>query len=207
MTRVLIDVDGPLGDFVKPYLDTVYECTGRRYQPGDLKLWDLASTLELTSDEVRRVHTAITRRGFCASIRPLPGAFEAVEALQELADVRIVTTPLQGSVFWVSERTEWLARYFGIKPDQIHFCERKHEVRGDLLIDDNPDHVRRFPGRALLWSLPHNASETALERVSSWSDVLQVVAGITQLPTLSTVGYSDPSYVPPHTCAGVTTEP
>ena len=175
MTRILLDADGVLFSFVGPYLDVVYECTGRRHTPADLRMWDLSTSLALTADEITRVHTALTRRGFCAGLPVLPGAVEAVAALQERADVRIVTTPLQGSVFWCSERTEALARYFGIVPNQIHFCERKHEVRGDLLVDDNPDHVRRFPGRALLWSHPHNASETTLERVSSWSQVLSLV--------------------------------
>lgn len=44
--RLLVDVDGVLGDFQTPALDIMAEVTGRRYQPEDFEVWDIFSVLD-----------------------------------------------------------------------------------------------------------------------------------------------------------------
>jgi 5'(3')-deoxyribonucleotidase len=63
-----------------------------------------------------------------------------------------------------------------IPPSHIVFCGDKAVIDADVLIDDSPRHFRRFKGRALLFSAPHNVHETRYERVDDWDQVLALLS-------------------------------
>ena len=70
---------------------------------------------------------------------------------------------------------QWLQRHFPFIPtSQIVFCGDKGIIDADYLIDDRPRHFAHFRGHGLLFSAPHNASETGYERVNSWQEVRNV---------------------------------
>jgi 5'-nucleotidase len=169
---VLLDCDELLADYVGAYLRVVYECTGRRYQHSDITAWNLQECLKLSEPEFTRVELAIRRPGFCANLKVLPGAQAGVAKLRGNGDrVLVVTSPLRESMFWVEERYAWLEKHFDIRRDQVFFCERKEQVRGDVLVDDRHEHCSLFPGRAVLWARPHNLTSGFHERHCDWSRV------------------------------------
>jgi 5'-nucleotidase len=181
MKRVLVDIDGVAGDFVGAWLELVYECTGRRYEREQLTQCDLAAAIGLHASEKSRIEIAMRRQQFCARIQPIIGAVSGLAELRRVAEVRIVTKPLPDSplygpsIFWCTERLQWLERHFGIPASEVYLCSDKQGIRGDILVDDDPKNLTGFQGRALLWTRPHNQSATEFERITAWQELLSEV--------------------------------
>lgn len=91
---------------------------------------------------------------FYFNIEPMPGAIEVVKRLIGLyEDVRIVTSPIydpmkvfpKNQLYWerwfrvLSEKARRLEKWFGSKTPIIIGDIDKTIVRGDILIDDNPN--------------------------------------------------------------------
>ena len=84
--------------------------------------------------EVRR------KVGFFRSLPLIPGAREALETIERSGHiVRIVTAPIR-TPHSASEKLEWIAEYLGVEWCAKTIITRdKTLIRGDLLIDDNPN--------------------------------------------------------------------
>lgn len=177
---VLLDCDGPLADFVGAALEIVFEETGKRYVPEDIKTWEIFDSIEdrAVGD---RVYAKLKAKGGCYGIAVHEHAAEAVSELKKHADVVVLTSPFFGAETWVYEREKWLSDHLGVKPAEIIHARDKFHVAGDFLIDDKPSHIRewqaRFPdGEGLLWTMSHN-QDVDLQRVHSWREVLELVRG------------------------------
>lgn len=81
---------------------------------------------------------------------PMPGAIEALKALQEKYDVFILTTAPWKNETALQDKKDWLIKYIGdsIKKKVI-FSHRKNLLIGDYLIDDRE--VPGFQGKQFLF--------------------------------------------------------
>ena len=106
-------------------------------------------------------------------------------ALQNMAAVRVVTSPIHGPA-WYYERSEWCATHLSIAPHHVIHKHEKWTEHGDYLLDDKPAHVTNWAkahphGIGLLWDQPYNRTseiEVSLpnvRRVSTWREVEQTV--------------------------------
>lgn len=173
--NVLLDVDGVLADF----LEAARRVTGL---PLEGQEYDVFKPLTV----VQRVAAweKIVQPGVVSGMQPMPGALAAVQALEGMADVHVVTTAPDVAVFpfaihWHRERLEWLHRVFGIEADRVTFTKQKHLVRGDVFIDDRPQNVRRWARanpekRAILFGAPYNVGGLA-----GWDAVLREILMLT----------------------------
>ncbi len=179
--RLLVDVDEVLADFQSPAFEVIARITGRSYKPEDFEVWDIFTALN--DEELQAVGEAIELPGFCSSLRPTPGAVEAIWEIREFADVYVVTSP-QHNRHWVYERTEWLMEHFKFKKAQIIHTAAKYMVRGHAFLDDKPEHVQHWAhenpeGLAMLWHIPNTrAIGQGLLRVKSWSEVIEQVRAL-----------------------------
>ena len=191
---VLLDVDGVVAEFIGHTL-TMLAALGcpstlvpaQNTQPH----WDYWQ--DWIPDDWKQPLMAATRRpGWCLSIPVLPGAQEGVRALQDIADVYFVTSPMAGSEYWHMERMQWLRNHFGATDKQVIFCETKHRVLGDVFVDDKPANVDSYAvhhaaptdGRTrgahvFLWEQSYNLElhkngllHPAVVRTGDWSRVL-----------------------------------
>ena len=157
MKRVLLDCDGPLGDFDERALRVLKGHVPEGWQP-PLGVW---SWLDALSPELRLYLTAhCTGPGFAAQMNVVDGAVEALERLQKLARVYVVTTPWPGSFFWPAERIAWLED-LGFAHNKIVLTSAKYVVRGDIFVDDRPDNLLKWleyhpTGTAVLWKTRGN---------------------------------------------------
>lgn len=174
----LVDVDEVLGDFQTPTFEVMLRVTGRSYRSEDFDTWNIFDVLD--DAEMKAVAVALEAPGFCFGICPTPGAIQAIETIREWADVYAVTSP-QHNRHWVYERTEWLYHHFHMPKVQIIHTAAKHMIRGDVFLDDKPEHVRDWSlanptGDALLWHIPNTRSIAQhLRRVKTWDEVIQRV--------------------------------
>ena len=173
----LVDVDGVLARFLDAHLAAVHAVTGRRFFPEDFpghETFDIIG--EAYRDDIEQEWKA---RGFCESLRPYPGARLGIATLRDVARVRFVTAPVHGP-HWHWERTRWLERHVGARPRDIIFAHDKRVIRGDVFVDDNPDHIDSWceanpSGRAILWTQPYNRSAKLprnARRSCDWADVV-----------------------------------
>lgn len=186
--RLLVDVDEVLGDFQTPTFDIIHRLFGRKITHHDFDVWDCFSLL--SEQERKDVFVEVSKPGFCTNIRPIPGAFEAIEQLRQFVDVYAVTSHFPQSATWVHERDEWLVNHFKFSRRSIVHTSAKYLVRGDAFLDDNPDHVRNWlneypEGLGMLWHIPNTRKLPHDDiRVRSWGEVSERVKSMLDQPSV-----------------------
>lgn len=179
----LIDCDGPLADFSSPTIDLVRRRIPEWKPP---EQWDFHSLLP--PDVKALVDELWISKGFASSLQPTEGAQEHVRELAEHHEIFVVTSPMEGSETWAHERTQWLAKHFGIDREHVVFSSTKHIIYGSYLIDDKIDHIRawgsQWPGgrsRALLWKMWHNAKgHNRHVGADNWPEMLRLALEVGQ---------------------------
>lgn len=130
-----LDVDGVVADLVTRLLESVFERTGRRVHPDEVRRFDLRQTL---GDDWEVADAILSAPGFASSLQAYPGALEGVERLRRFGRVVFVTTPYARSESWSYDRCAWLARHAGATSKDVVLLEDKTLFGGDVLIDDAP---------------------------------------------------------------------
>jgi len=115
-------------------------------------------------------------------LKPLPGAQAGLAALQDVAEVYVVTSYVKTSPTWVYERDRWLHEHFYVPRSHVIHTRAKHCFSGAALIDDKPENVEAWaqhqPGLPVLWGQPFNANHSASPRVirtNSWARVIELL--------------------------------
>jgi 5'(3')-deoxyribonucleotidase len=176
-SRILLDVDGVLADFLTPAIVILRRLTGKPWTHQDMPTWDLFDVVG--HEWEKRFFQECGRRGFAESLDVYAGAREGVAQLQQISDIYIVTSPMQHNPTWTYERESWLQKHFEIPASKVVHTSAKYLCRGDILVDDRPANVEKWiaqhpNGIGLLWDQPYNRSQTHLRRASSWQQVLDV---------------------------------
>jgi len=178
--KILLDVDGVLGDFHGAANKLIFDLFKLDIKPEKFITWDVTDVLE--SKEMKDdLNHEITKPGFCSSIEPYQEAMEAVRQLREIGTCEIVfvTSPNKNGIQWVHERDAWLIKHFEAKYEEIIHVYNKRLVSGNLLIDDKPKNIEEWTtanpqGKALLWDQPYN-KYSSLERVDNWNDIVDLI--------------------------------
>ncbi len=181
--RVGVDVDGVLADLTALILGALNRMHGTSFREEDMTTWR-AQDLFPGLDEAA-FWREIMAPGFHRSIPVYPGAQEGLRALQEVADVYIVTSHLPFAPTWVSERDAWLMEHFHIPHAKIVHTEAKYVFLGRALIDDRPSNVARWQaehprGVGILWARSCNRAYEEIgirHRVDSWAGAIELVTG------------------------------
>lgn len=174
--RVLLDVDGVLADFLQPAFTTLNTLAGTNHHPSQQVEWDVFSLFDEAAHGPS-FFRACNQRGWCRSIPVYDGAKEGYAQLANVADVYVVTSPMNHNETWTHEREAWLLEHFGIPHKRIVHTSAKFLVKGDVLIDDKPSNVSDWlehhpTGLGLLWDQTYNRQATAGVRVTSWAEAL-----------------------------------
>lgn len=169
---VLVDMDGPLADFDGHF----YALCAEQGWPVNAERHEQTAryaTDHVIDDEHRRLAREVidTSRWF-SELPVVDGAVDGMERLREVADVWIVTKPLEvnptcrdDKALWLSEHFDeyWLRRLI-IAPD-------KSIVRGDILLDDAPK-VEWFPHATwepVIYDFPYNREGTPWAGLRHWT--------------------------------------
>ncbi len=173
MTRFAIDMDDVLADTLGTELTWFRERYGYRWTRADLK--GKESIYDLVAPEHAEAHAAVLREGsFFGDLPVMPDAVRVVRRLAERNEVFVASsaTEFPGSML---PKLRWLERHFPFVPAaRVVFCGDKSILDADVLIDDNAHLFTGFQGRRVLFDAPHNAGQTGLTRVGSWSEVARL---------------------------------
>lgn len=185
--RVLLDVDGVLCDFLNPALYVMNRLLGTNLALQDMKSWHLfdAWDIEVPKKVIDECYDIWKSPGWCRSLPVYPEAVEGVKKLQEIADVFIVTSPMNGPT-WTHERERWLRHHFGESMNRkcIIHTDAKYVCSGDILVDDKADHCIAWKqchpmGQAILWNQVTNRTvEYHGIRTDDWLEIYRVATAL-----------------------------
>lgn len=139
-----------------------------------------------TDDHKARLFAAMNHPELYASLKPLPGAFDALHKMIDLGiNVRICTAPWATNPTCASQKLTQLEELGGqFFANRAIISKDKTFVFGDLLIDDRSGVTGAIPPawKQLLFTQPHNRLDTVLPRLEGWDDwedtVLPMLAGV-----------------------------
>lgn len=203
---VLLDVDGVLASFIAGALKSLKDLFGIDGTHDDIVNWHFETCFNLNAMQMAELTHAWRQPGWCAALPPYPFAPDAVIRLREHAVVHPLTAPFN-SMPWMMERDAWLSAHCGFTRKEIVHTEAKHLVKGDVFVDDKPEHVinwqRAHPqGVAILWAQPYNADAVKPKpvypgavnaddftrpdwtglRTNDWNEVINIVKAMRWIP-------------------------
>lgn len=158
--RILVDMDDVIVDLHTPWVHAVNKAEGSNLHHTALTTWERLP---------EKVWNAVLRiPGFFLSLDWEPGARGGLMDLKAAGhDVYIVSSP----VVWEAcrDKYHWVhthLRVYDIIPsmDRLVLTRSKHIVRGDVLIDDNPQNLESWlkenpGGKVVLYAQPWNADK------------------------------------------------
>ena len=168
-TRLIFDQDDVLADTNAKLVELVLNEFGTGLSR---EAFDTQTFEELLSPEnQKRLMAAVHQPGFFVDIPVKQNAVEVVRALKEKYEIFVATAAMEFPNSF-REKYDWLQTHFGfIHWSKIVFCGDKSIVTGDFLIDDMARNFLKFKGEAVLFTMPHNRSETAHGRVANWDEI------------------------------------
>lgn len=89
--------------------------------------------------------------GFFSRLEPVEGSIEAVNKLNDVYDIWILTRPSFFNLHCYTEKAEWIREHLGFEMQKkLILCGNKSLVKGDYLIDDSiTDGQLEFEGELL----------------------------------------------------------
>jgi 5'(3')-deoxyribonucleotidase len=166
MPTLAIDMDGVLANVLERFMDLDAQDSGRRKTLAEI---DGIPELEAFA----RVREYVRRDGFFRSLPVMPGSQAALEKLNRVYDVFIVSAAMEFPQS-LGEKYAWLNEHFPfISWEQIVLCGSKRIVNADIMVDDHLKNLDPFPGTTYLFTAPHNARVKSGKhiRVNDWVEV------------------------------------
>jgi len=175
MKRIAIDMDEVVADTMRRYLDLYNSDFGLNLTAEYFRGRHIFEAID--PEHVSKCMEYFHRADFFAEIPVMPGSQDVVRDLNEHYEVFITTAAMDVPCSFTA-KFEWLEKHFPfISPSRIVFCGDKSIIAADYLIDDNLRHLRNFRGKGILYTAPHNVSDTEFPRVSNWEEVREMFLG------------------------------
>jgi len=183
---VVMDADGVFVDFVGGVLEKHTAMTGKVVTKEELPDWDIFDRLEaLSPGSSLSLKRYVAEPGFCAGLKPLPGALDALSKLLEherrgRVRFHIATSPWDSSPTWMHERAEWLEKH-GLHRHRILHTAVKDLLRCDVFVDDKLEHVTAWQaenpnGLGYLWENAQNlGAPKDVPRLRDWASLFHAI--------------------------------
>jgi 5'-nucleotidase len=156
--RILIDMDEVMADAISRFLEWYERDFDIRYTKEQLTGTKLS---EVVPEEHRAaVKSYPHQKGFFKDLPLIPNSREVIEELYNRYDIYVASAAMEFK-YSLPEKFDWLEEHFPF----IHwrrriFCGDKHLLQADVLIDDHDFNLSVFPGRAIMFTAPHNVNDT-----------------------------------------------
>jgi 5'(3')-deoxyribonucleotidase len=175
MKTLLLDVDGVLVDIANPVHKAAESILQRQLTlPENWSHHAFHLAMDMSSTERELFDKAmIFDDNIGWKLDLYPGAQDFVTEITKSHDVCFVTTHWSGMRHWVTARENLLKTYF---PDiDIVFTHSKFRVSGDLLVDDQPDHIMSARCKGVLFDRPWNRGFRTNRRATDYEHLLQTL--------------------------------
>jgi 5'(3')-deoxyribonucleotidase len=177
---IAVDVDDVVADLITEWLRRYNRDYQDTLTQEHIKAWEIDRFVKPECGTA--IFQYLASRTLYDCVKPVYGALEGVQRLR-LAGHRVVFVTSSNAV-QAGRKMQWLQRhgFLGDSHEQpdYYVANDKSLIAADLLIDDRPKNVERFPGRTILFARPHNEAyrQTAIyiDRVGiDWPHILGLV--------------------------------
>jgi 5'(3')-deoxyribonucleotidase len=178
MKYLLLDVDGPVADFVGGVLKHTKKPVV--FKEGE---WDLMKMLDPEDRERLRGHY-LKDTTFWENLPVVDGAIEGVGLLEIRYHIVWVTSPWFSCYGWESARRYWLNKHFHMDKKGHSYIptSAKKLIRGDVMVDDKPENLNQWllaskdHNRAMLFDTPYNrhCKDRFIARVT-WKNLPEIL--------------------------------
>ena len=169
MLRICVDMDEVMADTLAEHLRRYNQAFEEEVTTEDLAgkgLWEITPL-----GRQQQLRAFLDAEDFFEDLPLMPGAQEVLKQLCSRFEIFIATQAMAVPNS-LGPKYRWLQRHFPfIPPSHYVFCGDKSVLRAEYLIDDQPRNLRRFEGKGLLYTAPHNLSATGFVRVDNWAEV------------------------------------
>ena len=179
-----LDLDGTCADFYGRMREIASEWTATPLDELDEEpTWDLRNWGIGEANYPRFHRFAVTQRELFSSMKPLPGAPQAIRRLgTEGIRIRIITHRLFIPYFHqtaVTQTVQWLDHH-GLPYWDLCFMREKGDVGADLYVEDSPRNIselKELGKEVIVLSNATNRelSDTSLQRASDWSEAERLI--------------------------------
>ena len=143
---ILIDMDGiMIIDMLQQWLDKYYKLSGDRVNASDVVTWSVDDFIE-RPDLLSKV---LEKPLFHKELLPTSSFVSVFKKLMKLdLDIIVLTQPARRADFSVRDKRDWMKELFPkFELSNMIFAHRKEMIDGDVLFDDNPEHLRKWKKR------------------------------------------------------------
>ncbi len=179
---ILVDMDDTIEYLLEAWVNGINKKYNRSVTCEEITDWDVSKAYPGLSFE--QVYEIPTLPGFWKTVKPIPGAADALQRIMAAGhEVYVVTATPYVSV---SEKmSDLLFRCFPfLSWDQLIITSRKQLIRGDVLIDDGVHNLEGGDYIKILMSAPHNrnynAEANGMIRVCSWPEIEEVIQKLSE---------------------------
>ncbi|WP_067032211.1 5' nucleotidase, NT5C type [Allomuricauda sp. CP2A] len=111
------------------------------------------------------------RVGYFRNLKVIPDSQEVLYELHKKYEVYIASAAMEFP-HSLKEKSDWLDEYFPFIPWKKRIlCGDKFILKGDVLIDDRSKNLKKFDGRSIMYTSPHNTNTTDFERANNWKEI------------------------------------
>ena len=181
--RILIDMDDTIENLGEAWVAWLNEKYGTNVNWFDIRNWDMQISFPTLTEQ--QIYEVLNEGAFWDSVTVKQGANEYISKLMEEGhEVFIVTSSWYKTVQPKMEKC--LFKYFPfLSWDQVVLTSHKYLVKGDILVDDNPENFVDGDYFGILFTAPHNIDfdvyDTDLVRVNNWEAAYIVIKSYQKL--------------------------
>ncbi|MNH75622.1 putative 5'(3')-deoxyribonucleotidase [compost metagenome] len=166
--RIAVDQDGVIADLLTEWVGRYNYDYNDNIKPNQVTAWNWSHICKPECGN--KIYSYMDDPDLFESLPVINYSQEVLQELNDIYDIYIVTAPFNMNN--VAAKHSWLRRHFPfLDPDKFVFTRDKGIVRANYLIDDKPSNLDDFLGDKLLFSAPHNQTESRFYRVNNWQDI------------------------------------
>lgn len=163
---ILVDMDGVITDFTGAVCREHNKETGEDLKPEDITGWELKDFG--IKDETWQ------KPKFFRALDPYAGAIETLWKMQILGHKLWIVTNAMNVEYIEKEKAEWVRENIPFVRG-IVFTDKKHELLGDILIDDCPEYLEKYPGTTVKINHPYNKGVKADYTYNSLAEAAEIL--------------------------------
>lgn len=170
---LFVDMDEVLADAYLAHVEHYNKDFGEQLTLADCYGKEVWQCVPMERQDSVRKHA--TREGFFRDLKPIQDSQQILEELASRFEVYIASAAMQYPKS-LKEKSDWLDEYFPfIDWRNRILCGDKHILYGDILIDDRSYNLRKFKGRSILFTSPHNVHSNGFERANNWRELAGIL--------------------------------
>lgn len=170
--RILIDMDDCINSFTDYLLEIYNRRTGAAICREDIKEWNLHKYIGDYGMSI------FQEAGFFENIPEKNGSIAVLKDLILSKDYDVYVITACGSNQELEEKYRWFSRYLPqFNRNRIIRCKEKELINGDVLIDDNPDNLRKCAPfmKTVVYDMPTNRDIDDMVRIYSLKEVVPLL--------------------------------